>query len=47
MMKTDLERFIELYKSFGVDLKPKERDTGGSEVTLEAEGKDSKLDGYM
>jgi hypothetical protein len=26
--KTDLERFVELYKSFGIELRPKEEENG-------------------
>lgn len=45
-MKTDLEKFIELYKSIGIELATKDYDKKGSVFcTIEA-GDNDKLKGY-
>jgi len=46
-MKTDLEKFIELYKSVGIELKPKDYDKKGSVfVVIEADDNE-KTKGYF
>jgi hypothetical protein len=41
----DLERFVELYRSVGIDLSPKKEDDGGFRLDL-VEGEHPKFDGY-
>jgi hypothetical protein len=43
--KTDLERFVELYRSFGIELTPKKTDKGITSITIEAQS-DTKITGY-
>ncbi len=44
--KSDMERFIELYKSFGIDLKPEKRKDDDYDVSLNDSISD-KFVGYM
>ena len=44
--KTDLQRFIALYKSVGIELEPEDFKDGSSSLVLEA-GAHEKIDGYI
>jgi hypothetical protein len=44
-LKTDLERFVELYRSVGIEVKPTKTDKGITSIVLEANS-DPKITGY-